>query len=571
MKKNVTYIRNKKGSMLMLTLIVFMVILILGTTMVTSMLYSQGENNMQINEQKAYYAAKSAVDAIKSYFLNPTSNFISTDSITSPHDLIGTTGTYTLKAQGIDEDTTVSIKLTNEGPVPNESSKNYILIEATGNCQGESSTVKVRMIEEIKKGASGGLYSSEVVFGSTWLQANAGSIIKGNIYIDSGDSQGYVGTINNLKMVKTEEYDSTLYIKSNGEFQFADNNLIDVYMEINPNGYMGILNNEADNMYIRNISLSNSGSIQVQSNTIRGELQIHSVLGNLTGYTNKVSGRLILGFDRQTNGIQIHCDVPEVYVNGLKKYDMLSLSGNIKNIYVDEEVEGNLPANAIPADLSYVKLEEQRIATVISGLSEVKNVLETRPNWDKEIIKQNYQEVSEKEEGVLEKDPLNYEFEEYYDISTNTRWVFTNDNHGIAQGYTLMSREDYNEWNTNSRIYYISDNPIHKDDTIFFINHNKNNILISPNSNARLENVYIYTPNSECSFQSNFEYFGGSIIAQAIKSYGNGPKEIEFKTPNAGIITGAPSSSGDTNNAGSSSGTTYTYKFESYVDPKKVS
>ena len=83
--------------------------------MATGMLYSQNENVMQMNKQKAYYAAQSAVDAVRSYFLNPNSSFISADYITSPRELVGTTGTYTLKEQGIEEETEVVIEIKREG------------------------------------------------------------------------------------------------------------------------------------------------------------------------------------------------------------------------------------------------------------------------------------------------------------------------------------------------------------------------------------------------------------------------------------------------------------------------
>lgn len=559
MKKIAPYIRNKQGSMLMLTLIVFMVILILGMTMITSMLYSQGENNMQINEQKAYYAAQSAVDAVKSYFLNPTSEFISTTSITSPHDLIGTTGTYTLKAQGIDEDTTVSIRLTNEGPVPNESSKNYILIEATGNCQGESSTVRARIIEEMKQGASGGLYSSQVVFGSSSLQINSGSTIKGNLYLGDTGTGGYIGTVNNLNMVRTEETESTVYIKSKNTFQFTDNNLVDVYIELDdPQGYMVINQNTAENMYIRNKGSSNVG-FQFQSNKVKGEAQLY--LGGISlnnMYNNTINWRLVLGFNKGQIVGWLGSDTPELYIKGLQKYDESSggIFGNIQNKYIDEKTEIKSNSGLISKDLSYFDSEEERISTVISGLEEVEHVLKNNPSWNKDIVIQNAILIDEEvKPGIPVKNPANSNFEEYYDPTQNVRWVFSK-NSGYEE---IVGPGSTGSGDSNPK-YYLDNN----DETVFFISE-ATGLNMYVGQGQSIDNFYIYAPNTYFSFQSDFQYFGGSIIAKSIQAY-KGPKEIEFKSPEGIQNTGEPSMGGESTSVGGSSGISYTYYFEEYVD-----
>ena len=561
MKKNVTYIRNKKGSMLMLTLIVFMVILILGMTMITSMLYSQGENNMQINKQKAYYAAQSAADAVKYYFLNPNSPDI------KPYDLIGTTGTYSLKDQGIDEETTVDLSITRD-----KDNKEYILIEAVGTCQGESSTVTVRMLEEIKQGASGGIFGNETVFVSNGLEIpkEAGTIVKGNIYLDTQNSD-YNAIINNLTMLKTKEHDSTLYIKNdNANMKLTDSTLADVYIETQASMQIGNGNtNSADNIYLRYTGDSNqSGTIQFNNNTIKGEAQIYAgALKVQMDNTISVGRRFIMSFNNTgtlVGGYNI--ETPKFYIKGVGPY---SIKGSISGEnYRDLNTEVLSDEKFIPKDLSFLDIEEQKISTVISRLSEIGEVLETKLSWDKEVIEQNYPKASGEQ-----KDSSNLWFDEYYDASTNTRWVFPSYNpYYTPSTYTIKNGTSNN---AATDIYYISDK--YKNDTIFFINNNGDNngqynINMYLDSNQRLENFYVYAPYFSFNFKSEFEYFSGSIIAKSIKIEPKGPKEIEFKAPDESIdITGAPSLDGDSNNIGSSSGTTYTYKFESYVDPKKVS
>lgn len=586
MKRIAPHINSKRGSMLMLTLIVFMVTLILGMTMITSMLYSQGENTMQINEQKAYYAALSAVEGVKAYFLNPKLD----PSVTSPRDLIGGKYTYNLnKDQGIDEDTTVSIEIRNGGDVSNESSENYIVIEATGICGGEKSTIIARMIEEEQKGDSGGLYDSEVVLGTSNLQSYRDMTVIGNIFINGE----YSATINNLQMEESDDQKSTLYIKNKDSLQLANSKLKDIYIETESG--VTIRDNEANNIYIRCVGEKTNQEIQFLNNVVRGDAQLYlnHFLPNVNG--NSVANKFVFGFNRDTLGRRwiSNKETGLFYIKGVGELSgegsvSVASGGSVGKIYIDSNIKvmngSGFKINPEDTgleyesrDLSGFASEEQHISNTILNLSAVEEVLKTKPAWNKEAIVNRYNEMLVEGDGVFKKDPANKYFDEYYDPNTKTRWVFPGYTpYGAPYTYTVKNGSNNNGDGTYDT-YYISNDPMHKDDTIFFINNNGNDnewrtILINMDNNYSLENFHLYAPYFNVSFTSEFEYFSGSIISKSIYFSNGGPKKTEFKAPNKEIqITGAPSLNGDSNSSGNSNQTTYTYTFDSYVDFKKVS
>lgn len=577
MKRNIAHIQNKQGSMLMFTLIVFMVILILGTTMVTSMLYSQGENNMQINQQKAYYAAQSAVDAIKSYFLNPTSDFISTDSIASPHDLIGTTGTYTLKAQGIDEDTTVSIKLTNEGPVPNEGSKNYILIEATGNCQGESSTVKARMIEEVQEGGNLGIYGSNVVFGSLIFKASGRSEplkIIGNMFVDDVGvgSDGINLSYLDFSERNEEGENNTLYINSENSNITIDNSKIeDIFIQYNSSFHIN--NNQIKNIYMRSLTETNGNGMSFRNNQVEKEAQLfisrmHPNIGN-----NIIGEKMIIGVTKEEvpSWAIASNEVNEVYIKGAKKLGAITGKSSdkpIKVLYTDATEYENQSYyylnQIIEKDLSFINAYEERIAHVVQAMEETSNLLKNKPTWTRPDESSSFIKI-EPGEGPYAQDPANSQFEEYYDPNRKIRLVFSNYN-----GYNVIkNKKDPNErgWYT----YFISDDPVYAEDEIFFVAENSQGVNFHTSSEDKFDGLYLYAPNAQCSFSNDFEYFKGSIIARNIIINPQVKATFIFKEIEDGSGVGIPGSSGDnggsTGSIGNSgSGKTYTYYFEEYID-----
>lgn len=571
MKKIAPYIRNKQGSMLMLTLIVFMVILILGMTMITSMLYSQGENNMQINEQKAYYAAQSAVEAVKSYFLNPTSEFINTTSMTSPHDLIGTTGTYSLKTQGIDEDTNVSIKITNEGPVPNESSKNYILIEATGTCQGEQSTVKARMIEEIKQGDDLGIYGSNVVFGSLIFKASDRSEplkIIGNMFVDDVGvgSDGINLSYLDFSEVNEEGENNTLYINSeNSNITINNSNIKDIFIQYNSSFHIN--DNQIENIYMKSLTETNANGMSFRKNQIQNEAQlfISRMYPNIG--ENRIGERMIIGVTSNevpSWGISSN-EVDEIYIKGAQKIGAItgiSSDRPIKVLYTDATQYENQSYyylnQIVEKDLSFIDAYEEKIASVIQGMAETSNLLKNKPTWTRPDESSSFIKI-EQGEGLYPQDPANSQFEEYYDPDRKIRLVFS-DYYGFN---VIKKRKDPNE--TGWYTYFISDDPRYAEDQIFFIAENSQGVNFHTSSEDKFEALYLYAPNAQCSFDNDFEYFKGSIIARNIIINSQVKATFIFKEIEDGSGIGIPGSSGESVES-TGSGKTYNYYFEEYVD-----
>ena len=562
MKKNKTNLLENRGSMLILTLIVFMVILILGMTMITSMLYSQGENNMQINRQKAYYAAQSAADAVKSYFLNPSS----TDK---PYDLIETTGratgTYTLKDQGIDEETTVDLKITRGGKVPGEENKYYILIEAVGNCQGEKSKVTVKLIEEEKKGGTG-LYSSKVVFGSSIFKLNAseGSPLKviGNIFIDDADlgSDGINISGIDLSLPNEDGEDSTLYIYSEKTpITLSNNKLKDVFIQFAKS--IHVTNNEMNNFYARTLTEGNSGGMSFNSNKIEEEAQlfIGTIYPNIV--SNKIGERLMVGVTREElPGWTITSnEVDEVYIKGAKKIGAITGTSNkpINVLYTDAityENRSDYHINQIvERNLSELDDYEQKIASVMDGLEQTSKVIKDKTTWDKSALSSSFIKL-EPGEGSNNQDPINSDFEEYYDPNRKIRLVFSDSN-----AWHTIKKKKGNEtkgWYT----YYVSNKSEHEEDQIFFIAENAQGVKFETDSEDKFEAFYLYAPNAQCEFSNNFQYFKGSIIVRYIGINASVQATFIFKEPENIEGIGVP---GDSDSSGD---TSYTYYFKEYVD-----
>lgn len=561
MKKSEINNLGKKGSTLILTLIVFMVILVLGTTMITSMLYSQSENNMQINKQKAYYAAQSAADAMKSYFLNPTADFVTAEHITSPYELIGTTGTYSLKEQGIDEETTVVINIKREEKNIGDQ-KAYILIEATGNCEGEQITVKARLLEE--KQSSMDLYGDQVVFGSSYFKANHSSAmplkIKGNILIDDLIASDGVN-LSGLDMSQSnEEGSNTLYINGmNSPVTVQNSKLQDVYVQFSTNG-LHMTGNEAENIYVKCADEGNTPWVgtSFNNNNIKGEAQLYirNIVPNIVG--NKIGQKLILSLDTEElpSWRVSGNEVDELYIKGAKKLGAIQgvASKPIGVLYTDASEYENLPYyyinQIVERDLSELNAYEQKVPTAISKLQQTTEVLRNKPSWNKAALSSSFIKL-EQGEGPYAQDPANDQYEEYYDPIRKIRLVFAEQTgwHTIKKGSTTNEAG----WLT----YYLSNEPAYQEDQVFFIAENAYGVAFNCNIDDRLESFYLYAPRAQCKFANDFEYFGGSIIAERIIIEPNVQAEFVFKEPEGAEDIGAP---------GGSSDQSYKYSFVEYLD-----
>ena len=565
MKKIAPHIRNKQGGMLMLTLIVFMVILILGMTMITSMLYSQGENTMQINEQKAYYAAQSAVEAVKSYFLSSESN-----TSTTPHDLIGATGTYSLKDQGIDEDTTVELSISRD-----KENEQYILITAKGTCQGEESTVTARMIEEVKEGGSGGLYGSQAVLASTGFTRNykkdCDLNIIGNIFID--DANMWTGiNIHSVDFTKTDErgQGGNLFIHSEqSSARIQNNKLKNIFYQSKSNGQIDINSNEQiDNIYFQELPGS-TGSVNFHSNTVREEAQflMNSICPSILD--SKIGRRLILSVPIVPKNALQNNEVDEIYIQGAKNIPQIGSDTKkytIRELHTDAITYDSQPyvAQIIQEDLSSFILNcEQQIMNVMKGLEQMSEVLKNKPQWTRPDAESSFIKI-EPGEGAYAQASINKKFEEYYDPNRKIRLIFTN-----YQGYSVITKKspspnihpDYNE-----ATYFISDDPRYAEDQIFFIAEKAAGVNFDTSSEDRFESLYVYAPNAQCQFNDSFQYLKGSIIAKNIIIDPPIQGTLIFKEPENIEGIGVP---GGTDSTGASSNTSYTYHFEEYIESDK--
>lgn len=556
MKRIAPHIRNKQGSMLMLTLIVFMVILILGMTMITSMLYSQGENTMQINKQKAYYAAQSAVEAVKSYFLNPGS-----DPSITPHDLIGATGTYNLQEQGIDEDTTVNLSISRE-----EGNEKYILIEAKGTCQGEESTVIARMIEEINQEGGGGLYSSKVVLGSNSIAAaDSDKKVKviGNILVDDIMTNGrgiYMGGFDFTQPTEEGE-DSTLFIRSEKSVVLQDNKLKDVFVQFYNN--ININNNkEMDSVYVQKLG-ENYGNMNFHNNTIKEEAQLFigntppSILDNEIGQRLIVSATTVPAWSMQRN------KVDEVYIKGAKHIGAMTGTSDrhIKVLYTDaityETQSYYYVDQIVQKDLSFILDYEQKMMNVMEGIEETSKVLKEKPSWARPEALNGFIELGESDNA---KDSRNWKFKEYYDPYRKIRLVFPDETIGYDRSKNYYIRKGENSNDIGENDYFISNDLDYEDDQIFFIAEEAAVVNFKKvNSEDKFEALYIYAPNAQCEIPNNFQYLKGSIIAEYIIIDASQTTFI-FREPENIEGIGVPGSTS------SSSTTSYKYYFDEYID-----
>ncbi|MBU3810640.1 MAG: hypothetical protein H9893_03150 [Candidatus Niameybacter stercoravium] len=568
MKKMDPHISSKRGSMLMLTLIVFMVILILGMTMITSMLYSQGENTMQINEQKAYYAAFSAVEAVKAYFLNPKLDSSVNQSITSPHELVGGKYTYNLREQGIDEDTTVNLSIERC-----EEDAQYILIKATGICNGEKSVVTAKMREEEQKGSSGGLYSSHTVLACNRFTRNRtdrGYLnIRGNIFVDDAGMQTS-STIESVDL--TEEQGGSLFIRSEGSGpNLQHNKLRDVFWQSKSNQWININDNEQiENIYFQELPGS-AGNINFHRNTVRGQVQF--LMNNKypkiylynnkieIEYENKIGIRYTLSVPPGSEFALHNNKVDYIYIHGAKKIPKIEGSESdyiIKELHTDaiDYGEQSYVAQIIQEDLSsYISKCEQHIMDVMKDLDQLSEVLKNKPEWTRPDESSGFIKIQEGV-GNYPQDPVNSYFEEYYDPYRKIRLVFSDNYY-----YFKIRKEAVG--NKASDTYIISDE--YADDQIFFIVQNALGVDFYTSSKDKFEALYVYAPNATCQFHNDFEYLKGSIIAKNIY-INNVQGKLIFREPEKIEGIGMP---GEAESTGSSSSTTYTYHFEEYIESDK--
>lgn len=575
MKRVASHISSKRGSMLMFTLIVFMVILTLGMTMITSMLYSQGENNMQMSKQKAYYAALSAVNSIKAYFLNPRLD----TTISSPHELVGGKYTYNLKDQGIDEDVTVTVEIIDSGTTPTDSSKKYIDIKATANCNDEISVLTARLTEQEQRGASGGLFGDKVILGCGVLHKNQMQplIVDGNIFInDEIDNLNQGQVLHGVHFLNTDEgTPNNLYIKSMKNSISMNSNIANnVYIQSSKD--INLDKNELNNLFIQSIGASEWARANFSGNKISQQMQLFADNRFPTLYDNEIGARVIVDVTRDnlTSGTMTNTMASNVYITGAKQINANYLTGNsnkpVETLYTNAKISGEIYPwynvknikEVSEAELAVIDAEEQKIGNVISGMEAINQILLEKPEWPRPEGNSKFVKI-EKGFGNYPQDKPGSFYEEYYNAEDKIRLVFSDIKH-----YFKIKTEGY-YYNNETDTYIIPNE--YADDQIFFILQNAISVDFYTFSHDKFDALYVYSPTATCQFFNDFKYFNGSIIANQINIEGKG-ESITFRAPenvDGMEIPGGTESAGGTGSTGSLGGTTYTYDFEEYIENDK--
>lgn len=569
MEKIAPHIRNKRGSMLMFTLIVFMVILILGMTMITSMLYSQGENNMQINKQKAYYAAFSAVEAVKAYFLDPKLD----TSTSSLRQLVGGSYYYELADLGIQEDTSVTVEIIDSGKHPTEPLKKYIDIKATAECNGEQSIVTARMIEQEIPGSSGGLFGEKVALGCGILHRNPYTplLVEGNIFISDEyvDISGQ-SALHAIHFAKPTEGQDTnnLYLKATKSSVSMNSNVLnDAYIQVAEGINMD--KNEGNNLYIQTLKGEGWVTTNLTNNNITNYMRLFAGKRYSTLSNNVVGGNFILDVNIDNlgyNGNIMKISTNAAYISGVKEmnagYITAPSTKPLDVLYTNARINGSIDAShhikdiqgISESELAYIDSEEQKVGNKISNMEIISKIFQDKTYWPAPEGNPDFKK-SEKGFGDYPQNQTNSLLTEYVNEDDEILLVFSD----VAHYFEIKTKNvSYNKYQDNA--YVIP--PEYEDYQIFIILQNAIGVDFHTISNDGFDALYVYSPTATCQFAQSFSYIKGSIIAKQININGVG-ESITFRVPENIDGLEIPGGEGST---GGSSGTTYTYHFEEYIE-----
>lgn len=492
-------IKNKKGSTLMLAILVLTVISILGLGMLTLSMYSQNETNLEIDEQKAYYAAKSAVDATVKYIEAVDGNLVQAD--------IGT-GQY--------KDSTFKVEIQKSGD-------NEIVVIGTGTHNGKSKVVKAQLKREPGKN----IFNQNVVFGAKDLQItnikmlptlnDQGEILEdyGQIYIQGSNSY-----INKL------ETTMPIYIQSDNFTGTIGNSILeDLYIELKGGGITINNNPSIKNVYI-NLK-DRASNITFNNNTIKDTAYINAGQANMSisGNTLQDSSMLLKVNRAELWGLQANF-IKNLYIQGAQKINTFygeSESRPIENVYTDaKEIFDyrwcrinnimQIKTEEMPPEINTLETQTTQAIGKFSALHTIFNESENN-KWPTPGI------------GSIE--PIitsNTCYTEYYypnsDPDQEVRLVM------LTGAYDLhVKLEEPSIENTRDEMYYMPrDHRGSRDNkgTVIFVENNNRSILFEVEQEDKLESVYVYAPMSMVSF-SNYKLpasFKGSIIAKWLLANG---------------------------------------------------
>lgn len=505
--------RSEKGNILLLTIMMLAIISILGVGIMSKALYSQNETMYQIHSQKAYYTAKSAVDAVISCFTNPKSG-------ENPEELIGKIGEGSIVYEsGVESPFSVEIKRESLG------GEDIVIITGEGTYQGISRTVQASLDRVIEAGSGNGIFGNEVVFGANSMSIQNTSV-EGNIYIEPiGEGYEQIDIIDNLNLenvyIKGELLNKTISVERN-------KNTGIIHVQGSRNGVQ-INNNEAEEI---KVNLIDTGNLTVNGNSIDRDIFIytHNVLTSSFKLQNNKAERLLMTLDMDK--LLNNADIPNEALN----------NNQIKNMYISNfdrignisNTEGNLFTDADVSDICSVEVNLltpehieflKREPVVNLDGTDISTVLKEKAEW---------------------KRPDREADHEFGDIwnGINKEYYYREDNHYIklvfieSQWFEIHNGSGENTANR----YYIPEN---NQDTIIFIKNSKEGGINTYFNGKSMENIYIYAPNVACNFISEGSkvVFSGSVIAKTIYATGSNIT-YQFISPPDLSGTGIPGGTG---------------------------
>lgn len=502
--------RNKRGSVLIFVLIVFAVSSVLAIGVFTRLIYSQNENRMQIGEQQAYYAAKSAVDATISYFIDQSTT---STSIDNPTTLVGKRGKGTLVNPETGVESQYEVEITREGT--------QIKIIGRGYYLNETKEV-VAYLDEKK--SVGGLFNNDTVLAAGDIKISYTNL-EGAMYLENTASYASF----NIDKIRTKD---PIYIRANqSNITLQNSELEDVYIEIKNGGIDFDNNKPVNNFYL--LLKEGQNFSKVNENQILGTALIYSPYNiDPSIFGNVISHRMLLYLNSRYIS-QINSNtIKNLYIRGVHKLIRVfngKVTDPIQNLYtdaveieyagVDHTLEDN-PEKPLPETIAKeMEMLPHQITNTLDGFSDLKQYLSGIYTWEEPTDR----------EPILE----TYVFKEYDFPELNARVVF------VKEGQWIAIRKGMDKPEGNN--YYVDSSNGRR---TFIVGSQYGGIQFYFNAYDEVEDVYVYSPYEMCKFEGTMpKRFEGSMLARQIIGTGSIDAYSQFVYKPAGNIgdLGAPS------------------------------
>jgi hypothetical protein len=201
--------RKDKGYALVMVLIVFTILILFGSTLLTISLYDTRNVAYQEKKTKAYYTAYSGADSMASYIIGHP------DEVS---DIIDQTGTSEIGSN------TLEVKVTN-GPAADS-----LLITATGTVTNVSPANVKLYLEKEKNPAF-----DHTIFGDTLVKVGNNAVINGDVGTNASsiNNKGTInGGINTNMGIVLPTTNPSIFTSNNGPYKLKDGNKLYVKASI---------------------------------------------------------------------------------------------------------------------------------------------------------------------------------------------------------------------------------------------------------------------------------------------------------------------------------------------------